>query len=207
MYVARRNAIVPAPSVSHASTYHDVVYKVATNRTDYGSWHCFNFDATYEMPSGTAQRPAAICDGDRSAIVDHRTANLGDSVYLSVQNDEYYAVISCEIWIDGALAFQTYSEGQYKIASCSGSVDESNAKDDFQPTPVPTPRPSFAAQTSSVATAYRKPTTDSSLIFINDTSIRVVGRSADNQWIQLDNGYWIERTEIFSELPALPITN
>lgn len=96
-----------------------VVYRVTTSR-DWGG--CYGFDATYEMPSGTAQKGVSICNGDTFTQVDQRTGRRGDFVYLSVQNDEQLARIGCEIHINGTLVYQTHSEGQYVIASCSGSI-------------------------------------------------------------------------------------
>lgn len=108
--------------VSGSSTTRQIVYKVRTDRDSSIYPSCYWFDATYEMPSGTAQRPASICDGAYTGVVDQRSAQRGDFVYLSVQNDKYYAGISCEIHIDGKLVYQTQSAGQYVIASCSGTV-------------------------------------------------------------------------------------
>jgi len=102
-----------------APSTHRIVYKVTTAR-DWGG--CYGFDVTYEMPSGTSQKSVSICDGARTAIVDERNAKRGDFVYLAVQNDEQSARIGCEIHIDGKLVHRTYSEGQYVIASCSGSI-------------------------------------------------------------------------------------
>ena len=107
-------------SVGSTSISHHVVYKATTSRLKGGN--CFDFDATYEMPSGTSQKSGGRCNGSRSVIVDQRTAAPGDFVYLSIQNDEWSARIGCEIYIDEKLVYQTHSEGQYVIASCSGSV-------------------------------------------------------------------------------------
>lgn len=109
-------------SARNSSTTRTIVYKVTTARDSSVYPSCYWFDATYEMPSGTAQKSASICDGARSAEVDRRTGSPGDFVYLSVQNDEMLARIGCRIYVDGKLVFQTYSEGQYVIASCSGSI-------------------------------------------------------------------------------------
>lgn len=189
---------------SHASTQHHVVYKVTTSR----DWdECYYFDVTYEMPSGTSQNSAAICDGKTSAVIDQRSADLGDFVYLSVQNDEQSANIGCQIWIDGSLVYETHSQGQYVIASCSGSVDRTNVNDNFQPAPVPTPRPSYAAKAISGWPIYRRPDISSSASIVTDESIRVVALSADHKWVQLDNGYWIHRSAIVSAFPALPVTD
>lgn len=106
-------------SIGSSSTTHSVVYRAVTSRLD---GDCFGFDATYEMPSGTSQKNGGVCNGSNSIVVDTRTASRGDFLYLSVQNDDYWAIVSCEIIIDGKLAYRTSSEGQYVIASCSGSV-------------------------------------------------------------------------------------
>lgn len=115
---------VLAGTDSSAATYqpttYDVTYMIATERDTRS--YCYDFDTTYEMPSGTAQRAVSICNGAATAIVDRRVASRGDFVYLSVQNDEFSARISCEIYVNGMRIFQTYSEGQYVIASCSGSI-------------------------------------------------------------------------------------
>lgn len=105
-----------------APSTHRVVYKVITDRDSSVYPSCFWFDATYEMSSGTAQNSIPVCDGARTAIVDERTASRGDFVYLAVQNDEWLARIGCEIHVDGKLVHRTYSEGQYVIASCSGTI-------------------------------------------------------------------------------------
>lgn len=103
-----------------SSSIHRVVYKVTTNR-NWGS--CYWFDTTYEMQSGTAQKSVSICDSATTTVVDQRTGSAGDFVYLSVQNDEQAARISCQIYIDGKVVYQTWSNGQYVIASCSGSIE------------------------------------------------------------------------------------
>jgi len=107
-------------SDSRSPLTHRVVYKVTTNR-NWGS--CYGFDTTYEMPSGTAQKSVSICDGNTTTDVDQRSGSRGDFVYLSVQNDKQAARISCQIYIDGKLVYQTWSNGQYVIASCSGSIE------------------------------------------------------------------------------------
>lgn len=109
-----------APSASQP-VYHDVVYKVTTQRKN-SVYPCFEFSTTYEMKHGTSQKKAYICDGNKDVEVDRRTALSGDFVYLSVQNDRYLAKISCQVHINGKLVMETFSEGQYVIASCSGSV-------------------------------------------------------------------------------------
>ena len=106
-------------SGGNLSASRQVVYKITTNR-DWGT--CYGFDTTYEMPSGTSQKSVSLCDGKTSGVVDQRSAARGDFVYLSVQNDEQLAKIGCEIYVDGRLLFHTQSEGQYVIASCSGTV-------------------------------------------------------------------------------------
>lgn len=109
-------------SASTGPSTHRVVYKVTTDRDSSVYPSCYGFDTTYEMPSGTAQKSVSICDGAKSVVVDQRSGSSGDFVYLSVQNDKYAARIGCEIHIDGKLIHRTYSQGQYVIASCSGSV-------------------------------------------------------------------------------------
>lgn len=112
------SALSPSSANSSRSTHH-VVYKVTTNR-NWGS--CYGFDTTYEMPSGTAQKSVSTCDGATTTDVDQRSGSRGDFVYLSVQNDKQAARISCQIYIDGKVVFQTWSNGQYVIATCSGSI-------------------------------------------------------------------------------------
>jgi hypothetical protein len=111
------SASVAAPHAARRA-----VYKVTTTRDTSVYPSCVGFDVTYEMPSGTAQKTVDICDGAHSVTVDDRGVSGGDFVYLSVQNGKYSATTGCEIWIDGKLAYQTRSEGQYVIASCSGSA-------------------------------------------------------------------------------------
>lgn len=117
---ARSFAASVSRSTNAPPSIHQVVYKITTSR-DWGL--CYGFDTTYEMPHGTSQRPVSICDGATSAVVDKRTGSRGDFVYLSAQNDKDSAIIGCEIYIDGELAFQNYSQGQYVITSCSGRID------------------------------------------------------------------------------------
>lgn len=117
---AHRAASSAARPTNTPPLTHQVVYKVATSRD---VAECYGFDTTYEMPSGTAQKTVNICDGSHRTVVDQRTGSRGDFVYLSVQNDEQYAGIACEIYVDGELVFHTVSSGQYVIASCSGSID------------------------------------------------------------------------------------
>lgn len=110
-------------SGSAPSSSHSVVYEVTTSRDSSVYPTCYGFDTTYEMPSGTSQKPVSICDGKTSTVVDKRSGNSGDFVYLSVQNDKQSARIGCEIYIDGKLAYQNYSQGQYVITDCSGRVE------------------------------------------------------------------------------------
>lgn len=110
------------PSSSSASISHNVVYQITTDRDSSVYPSCFSFDTTYEMANGTAQKRASICNGDNTTVVDQFVGSRGDFVYLSLQNDEYWAQIGCEIYVDGKLLYQTYSEGQYIIASCSGTI-------------------------------------------------------------------------------------
>lgn len=122
LYVAK--GVISSPSYTSTSASavqrsHQVIYKVTTSRDRGG---CYGFDTTYEMQSGTAQKSVSICDGKPSTVVDQRTGHSGDFVYLSVQNDEQWAKISCEIHIDDKLVHKTFSDGQYVIASCSGSI-------------------------------------------------------------------------------------
>lgn len=106
----------PAPSS------HEVIYKVTTN-LDSGTWPtCNYFDTTYDLRGGTAQKTVSICDGDHHTEVDRFTAQRGDFVYLSVQNGQRYGGVTCQIFVDGALLYHTHSDGQYVIASCSGSI-------------------------------------------------------------------------------------
>jgi hypothetical protein len=106
-------------SSNSSSSQRQVVYKATTSL---GSG-CNGIDTTYEMPSGTSQKTVSMCKGKTSAVVDQRTGSRGDFVYLAVQNDKMFARIGCEIYVDGKLVHQTHSEGQYVIASCSGSID------------------------------------------------------------------------------------
>jgi hypothetical protein len=122
VYVAKGMSYPISSATSYRSTVsirHQVVYKVTTDR----DWNeCYDFDTTYEMPSGTAQKTVTLCDSTTSGVVDSRAGDSGDFVYLSVQNGRQLTRISCEIHIDGKLVHKTYSKGQYVIASCSGSI-------------------------------------------------------------------------------------
>ncbi len=109
-------------SVNATSTLHQVVYKITTDRETGRYPDCFYFGTTYQAPNGAAQKEVAICGGAQSIVVDTFRVEPGDFVYLSVQNSEYSAKISCEILIDNELIYQTFSEGKYVIASCSGLV-------------------------------------------------------------------------------------
>lgn len=204
----------PAPILMH-----EVVYKVTTNR-DWGE--CYFFDATYEMPDGTSQSGASICGGAQSAVVNRRTAATGDFVYLSVQNDEMLATIGCEIEIDGVPAFVTHSAGQFVIASCSGAVP-AEAVASSEPIYVPPPAPSaiysgprFSAANGPImlksptghTELYQGPGLDYLVMGYADENnvLRIVGRTADNHWLQLEDGDWIERVKIAGTQPDfLPI--
>ena len=96
---------------------HKVVYKVSVLQDG-----CHFIGTTYEMPSGTAQKEVAACSDSTTVTVDSRTAEVGDFLYLSVQNDNKVTTITCQIFVDGKLTYQTKSTGQYVIASCSGSL-------------------------------------------------------------------------------------
>lgn len=112
----------PNVSAVSASRVRRVVYKVTTNRDSSIYPSCYAFDTTYAVPNGTAQRSVNICNGARTEVVHTFTGSRGDFVYLSVQNDEYLARIACEIYIDDELVYRTFSQGQYVIASCGGSI-------------------------------------------------------------------------------------
>jgi hypothetical protein len=129
-----------ASSSHSAPALHEVIYKVTMDRRYTGSDIddtldpktrkllgiddiCYSFDTTYAMESGTAQKPLSVCRDDSFAVVDRRMAAQGSFVYLSVQNDQIGGPIRCEIWVDGKRQYVTQSEGQFSIASCSGSVE------------------------------------------------------------------------------------
>jgi hypothetical protein len=170
---APRNPAKPTdrstPSVTRFSVpkTHSVLYKVTTG--DYG---CQAIEATFEMEHGSAQRTVGICHHAKTAEVATRTAQSGDFLYLSVQNDDTHSPIICEIYVDGVLLFQTQSFGKYKIASCSGRVPssstlgapwakpvwhstiaaniselEASSRSTSVPTPLPTPLPTVALPT------------------------------------------------------------
>jgi len=107
----------PSYATTSRST-HRVKYVVATDHPVL----CRDIDVTYEMAHGTAQKSVTLCDGPTSQIVDEFVGSSGDFVYLAAQNGKYYAEISCKIYIDSQLVYHTTSEGQYVIASCSGSI-------------------------------------------------------------------------------------
>lgn len=113
-----------APSSARSmSSTHRVIYKVTTSVDTSVHPSCVLLDTTYEMASGTAQKGVTICGGARSAEVDQFVGSSGDFVYLAAQNSsKYFAKISCAIYVDGKLLYQTYSEGKYVSASCSGSI-------------------------------------------------------------------------------------
>lgn len=210
----------PAPILMH-----EVVYKVTSNR----DWdECYSFDATYEMPDGTSQSSASICGGAQSAVVNRRTAATGDFVYLSVQNDEMWATIGCEIEIDGVPVFVTHSTGQFVIASCSGAVPAKAVASSepiyvAPPAPYESPPfysgPRFSAANGPImlksptghTELYQGPGLDYLVMGYADENnvLRIVGRTADNHWLQLEDGDWIERVKIAGTqadfLPIVPV--
>lgn len=96
---------------------HKVVYKVSVLQSG-----CHSIGTTYKMPNGTAQKDVRACSDSTTVTIDSRTAQRGDFLYLSVQNDENFTTISCQIFVDDILTYQTKSTGEYVIASCSGKL-------------------------------------------------------------------------------------
>jgi hypothetical protein len=96
---------------------HEVVYKVSVLQSG-----CHSIGTTYKMPNGTAQKDVSACSNSTTVTIDSRTAQRGDFLYLSVQNDENFTTISCQIFVDDILTYETKSTGEYVIASCSGKL-------------------------------------------------------------------------------------
>lgn len=111
LYIIVIFAASGAPSsASTVPSTHRVVYKVTTDVDTSVHPSCVLFDTTYEMAGGTAQKGVTICGGARSAEVDQFVGYSGDFVYLAAQNSsKYFAKISCAIYVDGKLIYQTYS--------------------------------------------------------------------------------------------------
>lgn len=108
---------VEAYEFSQSVDAHKVVYKVSVLQSG-----CHSIGTTYRMPSGTAQKDVRACSDSTTVTIDSRTAQRGDFLYLSVQNDENFTTISCQIFVDDILTYQTKSTGEYVIASCSGRI-------------------------------------------------------------------------------------
>jgi hypothetical protein len=75
-----------------------------------------NFSVTYENDQGGTEQ------GDYSKFSQYYTMNRGDFAYLSAQCLEENCDITCKIRVDGDLWKVSSSNGDYVIASCSGSV-------------------------------------------------------------------------------------
>lgn len=81
---------------------------------------------TYANITGaTEQRPL----GNKGALFNDRPwsmsfpANVGQFLYLSVQNLHDHGTIICEITVNGKMIQQAESKGGYAVATCSGSVE------------------------------------------------------------------------------------
>ncbi|MFZ0546246.1 MAG: hypothetical protein WAM60_12445 [Candidatus Promineifilaceae bacterium] len=84
----------------------------------------YSASLTYENQSGnTEQRD--IIQGTIMNITPWTlgfSANYGDFVYLSAQNNHNDGTITCEIKVNGKVIESATSQGAYVIATCSGRV-------------------------------------------------------------------------------------
>jgi hypothetical protein len=96
------------------SNFITVTYRVTANgyKADATS---ADADVTYQTPSGTRQ------DSVTSGWSRTFTFSTGDFVYLSAQNMAS-GTVSCTIEVNGQTLSTNASTGEYKIASCDGSV-------------------------------------------------------------------------------------
>lgn len=84
---------------------------------------CGEFDATYRLPSGTAQKSVKGCL--EPIQISRFDGQPGDHVYLSTQNTSGYnsgRAHACVIKADGETIARTESQGRATIASCSARL-------------------------------------------------------------------------------------
>jgi hypothetical protein len=102
-------AIATPRPVATSSTYSVVynVYGIGTNRAS----------LTIENETGGTEQKDVTLPWSETF-----TAEYGQFVYLSAQNDKDSGTIKCEILVNNQTLQSSTSDGAYAIASCSGSV-------------------------------------------------------------------------------------
>jgi hypothetical protein len=79
----------------------------------------YSADITIENENGNTEQHSGVLVGHWSKEF---TAEVGQFVYLSAQNQGKKGTIGCKILVDGEVWQEAESSGSYAIASCSGSV-------------------------------------------------------------------------------------
>lgn len=69
---------------------------------------------TYQNQDGGTEQTTVVTPWGKSF-----TANAGDFLYISAQNERDYGGVKCEVLVDGKLVKTAESSGAYVIASCS----------------------------------------------------------------------------------------
>jgi hypothetical protein len=104
-------------AATNRSSAYDVEYRVLGNS--------YSADVTYENAGGNTEQKEL----NQSTPFNRSPWTLalpnmeaGDFVYISAQTNHRGATIGCEIRVNGAVVESATSEGDYVIATCSGSV-------------------------------------------------------------------------------------
>ena len=78
---------------------------------------------TYSTPSGTVQNTADLPMMNQSGSAGIRfTAEPGQSLYVSAQNQGEHGTVECVISVDGVIVSDNTSSGAYTIAQCSATA-------------------------------------------------------------------------------------
>lgn len=105
----------PATSAADTSSGSQVIYEVlGTARTA---------EVTSSTNSGTEQHTVAIPmqnQGGTEGVT--FTADSGQSLYISAQNQQESGSVECIITVDGDVVSDNTSDGAYAIAQCSASA-------------------------------------------------------------------------------------
>lgn len=115
MIGVRTRTVAPAPDTALPPT-HEVAYRVPVSQ-------CTEISASYNLPAGSKVSTSRICPD--AAVVASFSAQRGDSLYLSAQNQSHpdnRNHFACEIVVDGMILAQVEAVGFSEIASCSATV-------------------------------------------------------------------------------------
>lgn len=116
---------LPLSNMSNGSpSLRDVYYEIHLPvGNPHATCDCAEFDVTYAMPDGTAQKEVSA--GNGYTDVARFRARPGEHIYLSIQNtwpSGNEARFACVIKVDRKIVAQVESVGFANIASCSGSI-------------------------------------------------------------------------------------